>query len=62
MMKKTLCLLCALLMVLCLLSACGEKEPEVTPTPTPEPTPEPITELAIMVTEYELTTLDSEYP
>lgn len=62
-MKKNF-FLCALavLMALCLLAGCGDAEPAATPTPTPEPTPEPITELAIVVTEAELASLDSEYP
>lgn len=60
--KLSLCIIAVMLLSLCLLSACGEKEPEVTPTPTPEPTPEPITELAIVVSEDELASLDKEYP
>ena len=61
--KLFLCLLAALLS-LCLLSACGEKAPEVTPAPTPQPTPTPapITELSIVVDEAALAALDSEYP
>ncbi len=60
-MKKKLCLcIFAVFMALCLLASCGKTEPA--PAPTPEPTPEPVTELAIVVTEAELASLDSEYP
>ena len=59
-MKKTLSLLLIALLCVCLMAACGKSEPA--PAPTPEPTPEPVTELAVVVTESELSQLDSEYP
>ena len=44
-MKRTIAILLAALMALCLFTACGQAatpdEPEPTPEPTPDPTPEP---------------------